>query len=58
MFSAEKEKVNFVKLVDPNKKPVEEWMGEVEDMMMKSIRHTLLSSVEDYAKKPRTEWVL
>ena len=31
MFSAEKEKVNFVKFVDPNKKNVEEWMNEVED---------------------------
>ena len=38
MFSAEKEKVDFVSHVDPNKKPVEEWMGEVEKMMMASIR--------------------
>lgn len=29
MFSAEKERVNFVKVLDPNKKNVEDWMGEV-----------------------------
>ena len=33
MFSAEKERVAFVKLVDPNKKNVEDWMNEVEGMM-------------------------
>jgi len=48
MFSAEKERVNFVTLVDPNKKNVEDWMGEVEDMMVKSVRAALLNSVEDY----------
>jgi dynein heavy chain len=29
MFSAEKEEVQFVKHVDPNKKNVEDWMGEL-----------------------------
>lgn len=29
MMSAEKEKVKFVKHVDPNKKNVEDWMGEL-----------------------------
>lgn len=38
MFSAEKEKVPFVKIVDPNKKNVEEWMNEVENMMRMSVR--------------------
>ena len=33
MFSAEGEKIKFVKVLDPNKKNVEDWMGEVEDMM-------------------------
>jgi len=33
MFSAEKEKVQFYKIVDPVGKNVEDWMGEVEDMM-------------------------
>lgn len=38
MFSAEKEKVAFAKFVDPNKKQVEEWMNEVENMMRLSVR--------------------
>ena len=33
MFSAEKERVPFVKVIDPNNKNVEDWMGELEDMM-------------------------
>jgi len=48
MFSAEKEKVPFVKIVDPNKKNVEDWMGEVEDMMKESVRAALLGAVKDY----------
>jgi len=38
MFSAEKEKIGFVKPVDPNKKNVEDWMGELEKMMKISVR--------------------
>ncbi len=33
MYSSEKEKVKFFKVLDPNNKNVEDWMGEVEDMM-------------------------
>jgi dynein heavy chain len=57
MFSAEGEKINYVKLVDPNKKNVEDWMGEVEEMMKLSVRAALLKSIEDYTVKPRHEWV-
>ena len=31
MFSAEGEKIDFVKIVDPNNKNVEDWMIDVED---------------------------
>jgi dynein heavy chain len=31
MFSAENEKIPFVKVVDPNGKNVEDWMTDVED---------------------------
>jgi dynein heavy chain len=41
MFSAEKERIPFVKMIDPVKKPVEDWMGEVEKMMKNSIRHQM-----------------
>lgn len=57
MFSAEKEKVDFVDLVDPNKKSVEDWMGEVEVMMFLSVRKALIDSVKDYPLKKRTDWV-
>ena len=33
MFSAENEKINFVRIVDPNNKNVEDWMTDVEDQM-------------------------
>lgn len=58
MFSAEKEKVQFVKYVDPNKKPVEDWMGELERMMKKSVRKSLLTAIEQYDVTPRKDWVL
>ena len=38
MFSAEKEKVDFVDYVNPNEKNVEDWMNEVEEMMKLSVR--------------------
>jgi len=38
MFSAEKERVGFFKNVDPQRKNVEDWMGEVERMMKLSVR--------------------
>jgi dynein heavy chain, axonemal len=50
MFSAEKEKVGFVKPVDPVKKAVEDWMQEVEGMMVLSVREALDLSVKDYFK--------
>jgi dynein heavy chain len=58
MFSAEGEKIDYVKVLDPNKKNVEDWMGEVEDMMKLSVRAALLKSITDYSVRPRHEWVL
>ena len=48
MFSAEKEKVDFVEEVDPNNKNVEDWMNEVEQMMCQSIKYELKRSVDEY----------
>ena len=48
MFSGEKEKVPFVKFVDPVRKNVEDWMGELESMMKKSVRAAIMKSVEEY----------
>jgi hypothetical protein len=33
-------------------------MGEVENMMYKSVRHVLKYSIDDYVKKNRTDWIL
>lgn len=41
MYSGENEKVKFVKPIDPINKNVEDWMGEVEDMMKASVRKAL-----------------
>lgn len=48
MFSGEGEKVNFVKKIDPKDRNVEYWMGDVEKMMIGSVRHVLLKSIEEY----------
>lgn len=57
-MSAEKEIVQFVKHVDPNKKNVEDWMGELENMMRLSVRDAMIKSVEDYPKRFRPEWAV
>lgn len=58
MKSAEKEEVMFVKHVDPNKKNVEDWMGELENMMRQSVRQSMLNAVEDYSKQKRSQWAV
>ena len=56
MYSAEKEKVDFVEEVDPNNKNVEDWMNEVEGMMCQSIKYELKNSVDKYPDTKRTQW--
>jgi len=58
MFSGEGEQIEFVREVNPNNKNVEFWMGDVEEMMKISVRHVLQKSIEDYPKRPRSEWVV
>ena len=58
MFSSEKEKVPFESVVDPNKKNVEDWMGEVEDMMRKSIRKCFYDSIIAYPNTKRGTWCI
>ena len=57
MFSSEKERIEFVDLIDPRDRGVEYWMGDVEEMMKTSVRHVLFKSVETYTTKPRNEWI-
>lgn len=56
MFSGEKEEIQFVNAVDPKDKGVEYWMGELENMMFTSIKHSLKFSIDDYSVLPRTDW--
>ena len=58
MYSAENEKIDFVEIVDPIRKNVEDWMTEIEEMMKTSVRHELLKSINEYTVMDRTEWVL
>lgn len=58
MFSAENEKINFVSNVNPLQKNVEDWMGEVENMMKSSVRNELLKSIKNYPKIQRKLWVI
>lgn len=58
MYSGEKEKIDFVDTVDPRDKGVEFWMGEVERMMVTSVRYVLKRSIDEYMKKARTDWIL
>ena len=58
MYSGEREKIQLFDIVDPREKGVEFWMGEVERMMFKSVRHVLKFSVDEYLTKARTDWIL
>lgn len=58
MMSGENEKVGFLRKVDPKDRKVEEWMGEVENMMFASVKDSMKYSIQDYVEIPRTEWVL
>lgn len=58
MFSGEGEKVDFVDIINPNRKAVEDWMTEIEEMMKVSVRYVLLKSIEEYKVIDRNEWVL
>ena len=57
MFSVEDEYVPFLQPVNPNNKQVEDWLGEVEGMMVDSIRACLLKSIEVYKETKRTDWI-
>ena len=48
MLSAERERICFDRIIDPNGKNVEDWMTEVEEQMKISIRSVLLNSIKDY----------
>ncbi|GMH41668.1 hypothetical protein BSKO_09578 [Bryopsis sp. KO-2023] len=60
MKSVEQEQVPFKNLVDTVKArgSVEKWLLEVEAAMFESVHNTTALGIEDYAAKPRNDWVL
>lgn len=60
MYSIEGEYVPFTRVVDPiaSKGAVEDWLAQVEDVMIKSVKQAIDQSNQDYQKKPREKWVL
>jgi len=57
MESDESEKFNF-KEVQKAEKPVEGWMGKVDEEMQSTLKKITKESVFHYANKERTQWVL
>ncbi|KAF0024691.1 hypothetical protein F2P81_023493 [Scophthalmus maximus] len=60
MISSEKETVPFTENIDPAeaKGMVEKWLLQVENMMLKSVRHVIHQGLIQYAELPRKKWVL
>jgi dynein heavy chain len=56
MNSVEKEKVPFAEHMYPEGN-VENWLGEVERIMKKSCRHSIVESLKDYQEQDRPAWV-
>ncbi|KAL0210647.1 hypothetical protein RCL1_005083 [Eukaryota sp. TZLM3-RCL] len=57
MFSAEKERINFVSAIKPTLL-VENWMCDIEQMMRDSVRNQIDLALKAYFEIPRTEWVM
>lgn len=59
MISAEGEKVPFSKPIDPVacRGNVEEWLVQVEQTMIKSVKEATEKAMQDYTKTPREEWI-
>jgi hypothetical protein len=58
MHSAETEKIEFLKKIDPKDRNVEFWMGDVERQMVASVRHVIEFGITDYLARPRNEWII
>mmetsp|Transcript_4722 Transcript_4722/g.3265 ORF Transcript_4722/g.3265 Transcript_4722/m.3265 type:complete len:128 (+) Transcript_4722:369-752(+) len=57
MISAEGERIDFIKKVEPKDRNVEYWMGDVERIMLGSVRNVLLKSIMEYTETPRNDWI-
>ena len=50
--------MEFTREIDPLNKNVEDWMTELENMMVESVRDALLKSIKCYPSSVREQWVL
>jgi dynein heavy chain len=57
MESPERERIPFVKVVNPVGKNIESWMGEVRDCMIEGVRDNMYHAVIDYTETKRTDWM-
>jgi dynein heavy chain, axonemal len=57
MYSGEKEFIPTSGTLDPKDKKVEDWMGEVENMMFTTVRDVLDYSIKDYLELDRNAWI-
>ena len=57
MYSGEKEFIPLSASLDPKDKKVEDWMGEVENMMFMTVKDVLRFSIEEYKELSRPEWI-
>jgi dynein heavy chain, axonemal len=60
MKSMEGEEVKFIRVIDPvaARGNVEEWLLQVEEVMIKSVKQQTDMCLQDYAKREREKWVL
>jgi dynein heavy chain len=58
MYSIEEELIPYTKVIDPvaSKGQVEDWLVQVEEIMIKSVKHVIIQAFEDYPKG-RDKWV-
>jgi len=64
MFSAEEERVDFIRKINPmsarggkETRPVEHWLQDVEQSMKDTMKARMIHAINDYPKKARTAWV-
>jgi len=52
--------VPFTRIIDPvaSKGNVEDWLKQVEDVMLKSVKEVIEKALTDYMKKDRDKWVV
>jgi dynein heavy chain len=59
MYSIEGEYVPYTRVIDTvaSKGAVEDWLVQVEDVMLKSVKQVIEQSYQDYLKKSRDKWI-